>query len=67
MDKINSKIYLEVIIMNKKNLILSLVIANLIAIFILIINKFQFVHNFISTIIGIIVTQLFLEFFYFIF
>ena len=44
--------------MNKKNLILSLVIANLIAIFILIINKFQFVHNFISTIIGIIVTPI---------
>lgn len=58
MDKINSKIYLEVIIMNKKNLILSLVIANLIAIFILLINKFQFVHNFISTIIGIIVTPI---------
>ena len=44
--------------MNKKNLILSLVIANLIAIFILLINKFQFVHNFIGTIIGIIITPI---------
>lgn len=44
--------------MKKKNLILSLVIANLIVIFIFFINKFQFVHKLISTIIGIIITPI---------
>lgn len=44
--------------MNKKNLILSLVIANLIVTFLFIINKFQFVHNIINTIIGIIITPI---------